>query len=553
MIIDANDYGPDQTIEADICIVGAGAAGIAIASEFIHSTIKVVIIESGRFSSDSQLQTELFSGEVEKGSRHPRADLYRRRMIGGTTSVWGGRCVPFDGIDFERRDYIPYSGWPLTRDELLPYYQRANPFCEAGVFDYCSTSSLGADAGEMIPGFVSLDLTTTNMERFSLPTHFGRRYRATLQDAPNVSLIYNATCTSIRLDGDGRIVEKLVFRNSKGRSLDVRARQYVLAMGGLETTRLLLSSSDIMPDGIGNHSDKLGRFYMCHLASNPGELKISPSIRNVIYGYEKSVDGIYCRRRIALPAETQRRHKIGNMIARFIYPNAADPGHGNGILSMLFLTRSVLQPEYRGAFSFGDALAKPGQHKVSYRAHLKNALFDLPQTLLFSQMILRKRFLAKRKLPSVVLKSKSNTYPLDLNVEQSPEPTSRLTLTGNKDVFGMPKLRIDWRTNDVDKHTVRTGVNILREAFQKSGCAELTVDEGKIDNYWPVGGHHIGTTRMTESVKDGVVDKNCRVHGIGNLYIASSSVFPTSSHANPTLTIVALAMRLADHLKHVSE
>jgi choline dehydrogenase-like flavoprotein len=237
------------------------------------------------------------------------------------------------------------------------------------------------------------------------------------------------------------------------------------------------------------------------------------------------------------------------MIARFIYPNAANPDHGNGILSTLFLTRSILQPEYRGAFSFNDFLNKPERRRINYPAHLKNVLLDLPQTLLFSQMIIRKRFFARRKLPSVMLKSRSNSYPLDLNVEQSPEPSSRITLTNEKDSFGIPKLLIDWRTNDVDKNTVKTGIKIIRDEFHSSGCGELSIDEDKLGNYWPVGGHHIGTTRMAISSRDGVVDENCQVHGVSNLYVASSSVFPTSSHANPTLTIVALAIRLADHLK----
>jgi choline dehydrogenase-like flavoprotein len=549
MIFDANNYAAGQTINADICIVGAGAAGIAIAAEFANTTTNVVLVESGGFSVNNKLQKELFDGEVAKGSRHPQADLYRRRVVGGTTSVWGGRCVPFDDIDFERRDYIPYSGWPFSGTDILPYYKRANPFCDAGIFDYSAESSMGAHAGDMIPGFSSAALHTTNIERFSLPTHLGHRYRSLLNCAPNISLIYHATCTSIKLHENGQIVKKLIFRNGKDQPINIISKKYILAMGGLETTRILLSSADIMPNGIGNYSDKLGRFYMCHLALNTEELKISPKISNVIYGYEKSKDGIYCRRRIALSAETQRSHKIGNMIARFIYPNAANPDHGNGILSTLFLTRSILQPEYRGAFSFNDFLNKPERRRINYPAHLKNVLLDLPQTLLFSQMIIRKRFFARRKLPSVMLKSRSNSYPLDLNVEQSPEPSSRITLTNEKDSFGIPKLLIDWRTNDVDKNTVKTGIKIIRDEFHSSGCGELSIDEDKLGNYWPVGGHHIGTTRMAISSRDGVVDENCQVHGVSNLYVASSSVFPTSSHANPTLTIVALAIRLADHLK----
>lgn len=549
MIIDANNYEAGKLIHTDVCIVGAGAAGIAMAAEFANTKLNVALMESGGFSAEKKLQ-ELFEGEVVKGSRHPEANLYRRRVVGGTTSVWGGRCVPFDDIDFERRDYIPYSGWPFSRAEILPYYTRANPLCDAGIFDYCAGSSVGTDAGDMIPGLPGDSLYTDGIERFGLPTHFGRRYRSLLDRAPNISLIYHATCTAIKLHENGRHVGKLIFRNHKDQSIEVISKKYVLAMGGLETTRILLSSNDVMPNGIGNDSDKLGRFYMCHLASTAAELRIAPHITNVIYGYEKSKDGIYCRRRIALKAEVQRRHKVGNMIARFIYPNAANPEHGNGILSMLYLTRSLLQPEYRGAFSINDFLRKQTeQRKTDYAAHLRNILYDFPQMLVFSQMILRKRFLAKRKLPSVVLRSRTNAYVLDVNAEQTPDPDSRITLINDKDSYGVPKLRINWRTNDIDKFTVKTGLRIMREEFHRSGCGELVIDEGKIEAFWPVGGHHIGTVRMAMSSQDGVVDENCQVHGVSNLYIASSAVFPTSSHANPTLTIVALAIRLADYLR----
>jgi len=549
MIIDANNSDTPQIINTDICIVGAGAAGIALAAEFANSNTSVALMESGGFAIEKKLQ-DLFDGQVTKGSRHPQTTLYRRRVVGGTTSVWGGRCIPYDDIDFERRDYIPFSGWPFPRTEILSYYKRANPICDAGVFDYSAASSVGLENGDMIPGFSSNVVHTDSIERFSNPTHFGRRYKHLFKTSPNISLFYHATCTAIKLQENSKAVTKLIFRNHAGRSIEINAKRYVLAMGGLETTRTLLSSNDVMPNGIGNTYDRLGRFYMCHLALTAAELRIAPNISNVIYGYEKSTDGIYCRRRISISAEAQRRHNTGNLIARLIYPNAANPDHGNGILSTLFLTRSILQPEYRGAFSFNDLLNKSEQKRIDYTAHLKNIIIDLPQTFSFSHMILRKRFLARRKLPSVILRSRTNAYPLDINVEQSPDPSSRITLTNDKDAFGARRIHVDWRTNDVDRHTIRSGLGIIRDEFHKSGCGDLVIDEDKLDNYWPVGGHHIGTARMATSPNEGVVDENCQVHGVSNLYIASSAVFPTSSHANPTLTIVALAIRLADYLKY---
>ena len=401
----------------------------------------------------------------------------------------------------------------------------------------------------MIPGFSSGVINTSSIERFSLPTNFGRRYKSLLKRAANISLIYHATCTAIKLQENGKVVTKLVFRNDQGQPIEIFSKKYVLAMGGLETTRLLLSSNDVMPNGIGNDSDLLGRFYMCHLAFNTRELKLSPGISNVIFGYEKSKDGVYCRQRITLSPESQRKHKIGNLVARFYYPNPANPDHGSGMLSTLFLAKNLLQPEYRGAFNFKEILKKMELGETNYTAHLKNIIFDFPRTILLMQAILRKRFLARRKLPSVVFKSQSNAYPLEVNIEQSPNPNSRITLIKEKCAYGMPKLHVDWRINDIDRQTLKTGLNIIHNEFQASGCGELNINEQDFEQYWPVGGHHIGTTRMANSPSEGVVDENCKIHGVSNLFIASSSVFPTSSHANPTLTIIALAIRLADHLK----
>ena len=549
MIIDAVKLTDTYNVKVDICIVGAGAAGIAVAAELARSKCRVVLIESGGERPDKKLD-DLFRGETAKNSNHPPLSLYRRRVIGGTTSVWGGRCVPFDEIDFEVRDYVPFSGWPIKLEELLPYYKRASIFCEAGPYQYTVKEVFGDNSGSLIQGFVSDKVLTTSVERFSKPTDFGKRYEGVFVKSGNVDLIKNTTCTNISLNESGNHVVKLISKTLSGRKLEIVADHYVLALGGLETPRLMLASNDVIGNGVGNTDDNVGRFYMCHLIDTSGTIKLTTDVRSVIYKYEKTREGVYCRRRFSISPLVQRINKIGNFIARLHYPDAWDPSHGNGILSSLFLAKILVHPEYRSAFSKEEWVHSEFGNKTNLLwPHLRNVLFNIPEIIGFSQDIIRRRIFANRKLPSVVLEAKSNKYPLDVNAEQTPNPNSRVKLATEKDRLGMPRIYVDWKTNELDLYTIEKSLEIIGEELDRKRFGCMQFDASSIQPV-PQGGHHLGTTRMTSDIKEGVVDKDCRVHGVDNLFIAGSSVFPTSSHANPTLTIVALAMRLASYLEH---
>jgi choline dehydrogenase-like flavoprotein len=547
MFVDANDLADDRVMRADVCIVGAGAAGISMALQFIGSDIEVLLLESGGVADEPDTQA-LYNGVVADPRLHSPADRYRQRRFGGTTGIWGGRCLPFDPIDFERRDYVPHSGWPINSDALQPYYPLANTLCEAGEFSYTAAAAFRNGGRPMIEGFESDYFSSDTLERFSCPTDFGARYGEQLRSAPNINVILHANVTAVRLLRNGTRVASLDVRSLRGRRLQVQATHFVLAAGGLEVARLLLASRDIQSDGIGNQHDVVGRYYMCHLAGAIGALKVLKPPGSVHHGYEISAEGIYCRRRLALRPEVQRSQGLGNFVARLHHPRITEPAHRSSVLSLLYLAKPFVPYEYSKRLH-GDGQASLG----NWLRHVGNVVTGPLEAMAFAWHLLRDRKLAKRKFPTIIVKSKANLYSIDFYAEQQPDPASRVMLDpGAPDPLGMPRLRIDWRYTAGDVDTVRRAVALLAAELDRTGVGRLEYNpqavEAEMTRDGALGGHHIGTTRMGSDPRDSVVDLNCRVHVVGNLFVASSAAFPTSSQANPTLTVVALALRLAAHL-----
>jgi choline dehydrogenase-like flavoprotein len=549
MILDANGVAAGATLSADICIIGAGAAGIAMAMELAAGRSDVLVLESGGLKAERATQ-DLYAGSVADGRLHSPPDRYRQRRFGGTTTIWGGRCTPLDPIDFEQREYMPFSGWPLGLDAVAAYYPRANTLCEAGEYQYRVAAAFDRPTRPMIDGFASPNFTTDTLERFSCPTDFGSRYGQRLRDARNVRVMLHANVTAVKLDDSGVRVRGLAVQTLQGRRFEVTAGQFVLAVGGLEVARLLLANRDVHPNGIGNQHDVVGRYYMCHLAGTMGALTIHRPLSAVWNGYDVSAEGIYCRRRIALTAEAQRRQRIGNFICRLHHPRITDPAHRNAILSALYLAKFVIPYEY------GKRLH--GEERVglaTWLQHLRNVAAGPFDAAAFAWHMLKDRKLAKRKFPSIVITPKANLYSLDFHAEQQPNPLSRVTLGEAVDALGVRRISIDWRYTPVDVATVGRAMALLAADFRQNGIGDLKYDaadlESEITRYGAYGGHHIGTARMGTDPRTSVVDADCRIHGVDNLFVAGTAVFPTSSQANPTLTVVALALRLAEQLERI--
>lgn len=545
MIESANELPRGTTLFPDVCVVGAGAAGIPLALSLSGQGLSVLLLEAGERTQDAKAQAH-YEGEVADERMHSPVHRYRLRGLGGSTSLWGGRCMPYDPIDFEERAWVPNSGWPISHDGLLPYYSQANAWAEAGRFAYDARTALPS-APPMFAGFDSDIVRTHGLERFSCPTDFGKRYRKRLEVARDVRVLHGAHCTGIRLDAAGGSVRFLEVATLAGNRFQVAARSVVLASGGLETARLLLHSSDVAPQGIGNSHDVVGRYYQCHIAGNVGTLVVHGHVNNVRHGYEVAPDGVYCRRRMTIDPVQQRRHGLLNAVARLHFPKITDPAHRSGVLSGLVLAKNLISYEY------GKRLrdTQPMGSEVLAR-HILNVMRDPLDTTAFLAHWVRKRTLAHRKFPSVILRNRTNRFSLEVQSEQQPLASSRVHLTDQVDALGMRRLRVDWRYCLADIESVARTLDLISAELARTGVGRFDYQPERLEEdlmrYGAYGGHHIGTARMGTDPRTSVVDADCKVHSVDNLYVAGSAVFPTSSQANPTLTIVALSLRLADRL-----
>ncbi|HEY6632990.1 MAG TPA: GMC family oxidoreductase [Rhizobiaceae bacterium] len=539
----------NSTRQNDVVIVGGGAAGLTLAHALGKAGQSVLLLEAGG-DKRTKASQEFYRGDIVDKVAHPPTDNYRVRALGGTSTIWGGRAIPFDPIDFEKRDWVSGSGWPFGREALAGYYETAMDAAEAGRPEFFPEQALPGAQRELAPGLDG-ELVRTTIERFSKPTNFWRRYGEELARSERVRVVKDAPVVYVQLTRDGNSVDWIEVAARDGSRLKVQGRSYVLALGGLETTRLLLACNDVASAGIGNHADRLGRNYMSHLCATAGTISFAGPPEGVAYDYARDSDGIYVRRRLWLTETAQRDFSLLNTTFRTHLPEPADPSHGDAILSAMFLVKDMVLYEYSRKF-----VENPVGWGGRFR-HVGNIARRPFRLATFGANWLRERTFAERKLPSVVLGSRDNRYELEFHAEQAPNPDSRLTLSNERDAFGMPRLKVDWRISELDLLSLEKSYGLLAREMQLRGAGRLDFDREKLaykaKRHGIVGGHHIGTTRMSADPGQGVVDADCRVHGIGNLYVASASVFPTSGQANPTLTLLALTFRLAEQLGRNSQ
>jgi choline dehydrogenase-like flavoprotein len=537
----------DHVLEAGVCIIGAGAAGITLASELDRCGFKVLLLEAGGLKADPSL-ADYYQGTAT--APHPDPTQYRRSVFGGTTGIWGGRCVAFDPVDLQPRGHVANSGWPIGYEELAKFYPKALEYCHAGAFDFTAAGSM-RNPSPTIEGFDGKGadgapvVLADRIERYSLPTDFGVRHRKKIQASQNVTALLGARCLRLLRRAGAQQLEAAEVADRAGRKRRVRADVFVLATGGIEVPRLLMLSDPEGP-GLGNAGDWLGRNYMCHFENTFG--RIVPNGAAVVFDFERTTDGVYCRRQLRFSPDALQQHRLLNTAFRLHFPSYSDATHGSSVMSGIYLAKSTLIPEYR---SILEASAESPASPAS--AHLRNVVRGLPQLLRFSGDWLFRIQLARRKLPYTLVPNADGTYPLEFNSEQTPDGANRVTLGDDEDRHGLRRVRIEWRVSEGDVDAACRAYRLLRETLERSRSCRLVFDEARLrarlGRSVPLGGHHIGTARMAATERAGVVDENCGVFGVPNLHIASSAVFPTSSHANPTLTIVALAVRLAAHLQ----
>ncbi|WP_439817422.1 GMC oxidoreductase [Zavarzinia sp. CC-PAN008] len=552
-IIRAAALADGQALDCDVVVVGGGAGGLALAWRLGQAGRDVVLVESGG-PGESRKWDDVHVGAVAPTSTHYPVHLYRRRGLGGTTAIWGGRCIPFDEIDFATRDWVPNSGWPVGEAELGPYYARALDLFDAGAAEFDARRVFPGAQPDLVPGLDPAIVQADRCERFSLPTNLGTKLRAALAGMATVRVVLGAHVVDVTADPAGKVAQGVTAVGPGGRRLAIRGRQVALAMGAIETTRLLLALNRARPGTLGTGNDALGRYYMTHIEGSVGEVRFKPGVP-VLYDYGRSHDGIYCRRLFWLSPQVQRRRKLLNFVMRLHHSNIVDPAHRSPILSAMYLVKDLILPEYVRKMTTFEIQTKArfkGHPLRFWGAHARNMVLGSPELLRFSRRWIAGRNLARRKIPSVVLPSRTGSYVLDFNSEQVPNPDSRITLGAEVDRFGMPRVEVDWRVTEQDIRAICETYTLLAQEFARAGVGEIVFDpatlEAEARACTPVGGHHIGTARMADSPAGGVVDRDGRVWGTANLYLATSATFPTGGFANPTLTIAAMGLRLGDHL-----
>ncbi|MEM6802704.1 MAG: GMC family oxidoreductase [Bacteroidota bacterium] len=544
MLTNGKDFKDIQNFRSQVCIIGAGPAGISLALKLAELKIGTILLESGDLEVRSEAN-DLNKGLVANGSAHEPLETYRYRTVGGASSHWGGRCIPFDPVDFQEREHVADSGWPFPKKELDPYFREASKICEAGANLYTSTEALAHKQEEIFPGFDSAYLNSKGLERWSPPTHFGKKYREDLENSKEVELLYNLTCTHIQLDPDGAKVQFIEVKTSAGDKHFVQADIFILAAGCIENTRLLLSSWDVHPSGIGNMHDVVGRYYMAHISGITSKAKIHPRVlTSYIHNFEQDEEGIILRRRFALSEKAQQEHQLLNIIGFFFRPELADPTHQDAIFSLAHIKKQGV-----GKFLLKEPLGK----KI---AHIRNIAASFPGLMDEVKEIQRQRNEARR-LPYLISSKQAPYQYFFYQSEQAPNPNSRISIDLRlRDALGMPRAVVDLRFSDLDFKTIKAFHKMMKERFEELQLGEFYYEESELEKHldqklrnFDSGSHHMGSTRMSTDPKKGVVNKEGQVHGVRNLYVNGASTFPTGSHANPTLTIVAMALRLADHLK----
>jgi choline dehydrogenase-like flavoprotein len=527
--------------DCDICVVGAGPVGIALALSCERYGMSVLLIESGREQPDP-FATALGAGHVVDVGRHAPAEIAVHRGLGGTSRWWGGRCVPLDDIDFAARPNLGCPGWPVSHDEIAAWYEAAAAFFGIGSARFTAPSGCWTRFG---------DVRCDRLERWTPENDAGQRHRLHLSNSHLIRVLLGATVTELHLSEDDQNVTALTVADARC-TVRIESRRVVLASGGLETTRLLLQAQQRRPELFGGPDGPLGRGYMGHISGKIAEIVLADPASADVHDFFLD-QGVFARRRLTLTTDAQTREQLLNIAFWADNPPFYLPGHGNGILSMAWLALAIPWIGRR-LVAEGVRVSHVGPHPYPWARHIWNiARAPLP-TLRQIGAILHARLLASPRKPGFLVRSRDGRYALHYLAEQAPRDQSRVTFSTRKDALGLPFLDIDLRYSDIDAQSVLRAHELLDDSLRRAGLGRLefrNAPEARVTAILQQardGFHQIGTTRMALRPQDGVVDVDCRVHGIENLYVASSSVFPRSGQANPTFPAVALALRLAAHL-----
>lgn len=502
--------------QPDICIIGAGISGLALARRLQGSGLKVLILESGDRTHGPAAQ------ELNQGTSNAPGYPFvsgQSRGFGGTSRLWYGACIPLGAEDFRARPWLPGSGWPITRDDLAPHYEATR-----ALFAIPATES--AERLLQQTPFHGQGLCTKAVAHAGA-RDLGRSQWKTLSRAPNVEVRLTTTVTALRADPCSNRVTKAQVRGPGGAVSQIYARHFVLACGGIENSRLLLASNTDYPAGLGNQHDLVGRYHMEHPIRSVAVLDLR-GIGQALRGF---LDRGFCNGddtlgTLCLAPELREQHGLLDMHLRAFRFHPAEMTD-----AVVGTKRAFLGLEQAGSPSSIARFLAAGLARGVPRYALWHMASKLSGAVPFSHI----RFAAFH--------------------EQEPEAHNRITLGPQRDRYGVPLPHLEWSESTRMQESHRRSLELFAAAFRAQGFGRLhygAETESYLSIYDQYGFHHMGTTRMHPDPKQGVVDANSKVHGLANLYVAGGSVFPTGGAANPSWTIAALADRLGRHLEDMS-
>jgi choline dehydrogenase-like flavoprotein len=568
-------FAADSSFEADVAIVGGGPAGLTIAREFFGTSTRVLILESGLLDETpghAALNEVESVGEprtdAQKGKRiafHGAQSLtwshdvqpygVRCRGLGGSTQAWAGKSAAFDEIDFAMRPWVPHSGWPITRASLDPYLDRAADALNLGpnCYDDGLWKLMGVKPPELrFDGLRSFfwQFARSRIDHLDV-IRVGREFLTSRAD--NVRVLLNATATQIGLTPDGGSFEGIEVSTIDGARSKVKARMAVIAASSIENARLLLASNAVQSNGIGNGRDLVGRFLMDHAGARVARFDPGDAARVMrrfgFYGLRHQGRTHMYMHGLAPTPALQERLRLLNSAVYFMPEHSPDDPWG---AFKRLLRRSSAKPMEDARIVMGGAgLVAKG---IGMKVLASGATPDLLKEFIVNTAIRVNPNLVADEFRSRGMPHKLSLVSIDAIAEQRPDPDSRVRLSDRTDRFGMPLAKVDWRINNDERRTIVQLARLTRDAFASAGLPtpilESWVDEERLGDADIIDmAHSAGTTRMSASPASGVVDQDCQVHGVRGLFISGGSVFPTIGHANPTLMILALAIRLSDKIK----
>jgi hypothetical protein len=532
----------------DLCIVGTGPAGIILGLEYqkLRPQDRILLIEYGpTVAPRNQLDDSI---QIVEAKNHHAPYECTNKGLGGSSASWGGRCVMYDEIDFKTRKVL--DGQCTWNTALLEQTRKhaavAAEYFECGEAKF-NLEEIPALAGSRIAeNFQNGDVTDTVLERWSPPTRFGVRYRSQIESSSSIDLLSGWEVFSL-VASEGNVTEIGIRNFFRDKNARITAKKIVLAAGTQETTRLLLKNPQVF-EKRGGLPSALGKYYQGHVSGKISSVRFYGDPTKTDYGFMRAADGVYLRRRFQLSAKALLENDLLNTALWLDNPLYSDPAHRNGAMSFMYLAmitpglgKRLAPPAIAQAFTKGK--------KYGLTPHLKNLIKDLPGSLTTPASIFYRRYCIKRKLPGVFLYSSRNIYALHFHAEQVPVTENRMELGPDGET-----LQISYKVTERDADSVIRTHDFLDRWLRRCNCGEL--------EYWYPqnelpdvirsismdGLHQVGTTRIAATAEEGVVDENLKVWGTSNLYVCSSSVFPTSGQANPTFLLGAFAARLAHHL-----